>query len=91
VTLEHELFNSGNDALLKKVFLALYPQSEDRWTNDVDAAQPQGRAAAFVTLLKEKKTRKGDFAQQLAELIEAGEAFLVPGYLDQAIRKVAEQ
>ena len=91
VTLEHELFNSGNDALLKKAFLALYPQSEDRWTNDVDAAQPQGRAAAFVALLKDKKTRKGDFAQQLAELIEAGEAFLVPGYLDQAIRKVAGQ
>ena len=58
---------------MKKVFLALYPQSENRWTNCIDDNQPQKRAAAFVALLKEKKTRKGDFAQQLAELIEAGE------------------
>jgi putative ATP-dependent endonuclease of OLD family len=91
VTLEHELFNSGNDALLKKVFLALYPQSEGRWADEVDAAEPQGRAAAFVALLKEKRTRKGDFAQSIASLIEAGEAFQVPAYIQQAIRKVAEQ
>ena len=91
VTLEHELFNSGNEALLRTAFLALYPQSEDRWTNDVDTAPPQERAAAFVSLLRSKQTRKGDLAQRLADLIEANEAFLVPAYLDLAVRKVAEQ
>ena len=91
VTLEHELFNSGNDALLKKEFLALHPQSQDRWADEVEAAQPQDRAAAFVALLKAMRTRKGDFAQRLADCIEAGEAFYVPAYLEQAIRKVIEQ
>ncbi len=91
VTLEHELFDTGNQALLKTAFLTLYPQSEARWNEEVGAAQPHDRATAFVALLKAKQTRKGDFAQQVADLIEAGEAFQVPAYLDQAIRKVSEQ
>ena len=91
VTLEHELFGTGNEALLKAAFLALYPQSEARWTEKVDAAQPDAKATAFVDLLKTKQTRKGDFAQRVADLIDAGEAFNVPAYIDQAIRKVAEQ
>ncbi len=91
VTLEHELYIAGNSELLKKVFLKLYPQSEDRWNREIDSVQPQERASAFVALLKSKKTRKGDFTQQLAEFVENGEAFIVPGYLDQAIRKVAEE
>ena len=90
VTLEHEIFNAGNEALLKKAFLALYPRSDDRWTNEVDAVQPASRAAAFVALLKDKNTRKGDFAQRLADLIEADEDFHVPEYLALAIHKVAE-
>ena len=90
VTLEHELFHAGNQALLKTAFLALYPQSEARWTDEVDAAQPLERATAFVELLKAKQTRKGDFAQRVADLIEAGQAFQVPVYLAQAIRKVVE-
>lgn len=91
VTLEHELFNTGNQTLLKTAFLALYPQSEARWTEEVNGVQPDARATAFVDLLKIKQTRKGDFAQRVADLIEAGEAFQVPAYLAQAIRKVAEQ
>jgi putative ATP-dependent endonuclease of OLD family len=90
VTLEHELFDAGNEALLKTAFLALYPQSEARWTDEVDAAQPADRATAFIDLLKAKQTRKGDFAQRVADLIEAGEAFQVPVYLAQAIQKVVE-
>ncbi len=90
VTLEHELFDAGNQALLKTAFLALYPQSEARWADEVDAAQPPGRAKAFVDLLKAKQTRKGDFAQRVADLIEAGETFQVPAYLAQAIQKVVE-
>jgi putative ATP-dependent endonuclease of OLD family len=91
VTLEHELFNAGNQALLKKAFLALHPRSEDRWTNEVENAQPEERATAFIHLLKETQTRKGDFAQRIADLIEAAEVFQVPEYLEQAIRRVAEQ
>jgi putative ATP-dependent endonuclease of OLD family len=90
VTLEHELFNAGNHALLKTAFLTLYPQSEVRWAEDIDGAQTQDRATAFVNLLKAKQTRKGDFAQRVAELIESGEAFQVPAYLAEAIRKIAE-
>ena len=48
------------------------------------------QATAFVDLLKAKQTRKGDFAQRVAHLIEADEAFQVPDYLAQAIRRVAE-
>jgi putative ATP-dependent endonuclease of OLD family len=91
VTLEHELFATGNQALLKRAFLSLYPQSEARWNDEVDVAQPNDRAAAFVDLLKAKQTRKGDFAQRVADLIDEGEAFQVPVYLAQAIQKVAEQ
>ncbi len=91
VTLEQELFDAGNQALLKRAFLALYPQSEARWRDDIEAAQPQDQAGAFVSLLKAKQTRKGDFAQRIADLIEAGEVFHVPAYLDQAVRKVTEQ
>jgi putative ATP-dependent endonuclease of the OLD family len=90
VTLEHELFSAGNEALLKTAFLALYPHSEARWTEEVDAAQPQNRAGAFVELLKAKQTRKGDFAQRIADLIDSGERFRVPTYLADAIRKVSE-
>jgi putative ATP-dependent endonuclease of OLD family len=90
VTLEHELFVTGNQALLKAAFLAIYPQSEGRWTDEVDGAQPNNRATAFVELLKAKQTRKGDFAQRVADVIEAGEPFQVPAYLAQAIRRVAE-
>ena len=90
VTLEHELFATGNQALLKAAFLAIYPQSEARWTDEVDGAQRNNRATAFVELLKAKQTRKGDFAQRVADLIEAGEPFQVPPYLAQAIRRVAE-
>lgn len=91
VTLEHELFATGNQALLKAAFLSLYPLSDARWTDEVDGALPESRPTAFVELLRAKQTRKGDFAQRLADLIEAGEPFNVPAYLAQAIQKVAEQ
>jgi putative ATP-dependent endonuclease of OLD family len=90
VTLEHELFAAGNEALLKAAFLGLYPQSEARWVNEIEILQPQDRADAFVGLLKAKQTRKGDFAQRVAALVETSATFHVPTYLSQAISKVAE-
>lgn len=90
VTLEHELFNTGNEALLKKIFLEIYPKSEVRWGSDIESVQPEERAEAFVSLLKNTQTRKGDFAQRLAEHIEAGDEFRVPAYFEQAIRRAVE-
>jgi putative ATP-dependent endonuclease of OLD family len=91
VSLEHELFNSGNEAVLKKAFLDIHPRSADRWARDVEGTPWEDRAKAFVALLRDKQIRKGDFAQRLAAFIEAGEGFQVPGYLEQAIRKAAEK
>jgi putative ATP-dependent endonuclease of OLD family len=90
VSLEHELF-AGNEALLKKAFLDMCPRSDIRWTQDVEGTPWDGRANAFVALLRNKRIRKGDFAQRLAAFIEAGEEFQVPGYLEQAILKAAEK
>jgi putative ATP-dependent endonuclease of OLD family len=89
VTLEHELFAAGNGALLREVFLALHPQSAARWTVQIEGADAADRPQAFIDLLKSTRTRKGDFAQQLAERIQAGAAFHVPDYLRQAILAVA--
>jgi putative ATP-dependent endonuclease of the OLD family len=90
VTLEHELFAAGNATLLREVFLALHPQSAARWALDIDGVAAPGRPAAFVALLKSARTRKGDFAQQLAERIEAGAVFQVPAYLREAVLAVAQ-
>lgn len=88
-TLEHELFLAGNEALLKKAFLEIYPQSEHRWTEEVEIFHDDAcRADAFVELLADKQTRKGDFAQHFAQLIQDGEAVSVPDYIEQAISAV---
>jgi len=89
VTLEHDLFSWGNEALLKEAFLDVHPRSEEKWIMDVESNPPEVRASAFLQLLKDTKTRKGDFAQRVAAHIEAGDAFRVPDYLDQAIRTAA--
>jgi putative ATP-dependent endonuclease of OLD family len=88
VTLEHELFSAGNASLLREIFLTQHPQSAARWATEVDNVATVARPAAFVELLKSTRTRKGDFAQQLAEHIEAGAAFNVPAYLQEAILAV---
>src|SRR5712691_2469246 len=86
VTLEHELFAAGNAALLRDAFLVWHPQSTGRWTAEIDGVAEAVRPDAFLELLKSTRTRKGDFAQQLAERIEAGAAFHAPPYLVQAIQ-----
>jgi putative ATP-dependent endonuclease of OLD family len=85
VTLEHEVFAAGNAEILKRVFLALRPRSAARWTAEIEGVVEDARAQALVALLVDTKIRKGDFAQQLAEFIEHGAAFVVPEYLRQAI------
>ncbi|MBI4702777.1 MAG: AAA family ATPase [Deltaproteobacteria bacterium] len=84
-TLEAELFAAGNADLLKDVFLHLRPKSSDRWETLMQKAE-NARPGAFVELLAQTRTRKGDFAQSLAERIAAGAEFAVPTYLTNAIQ-----
>lgn len=85
-SLEAELLIAGNHDLLKKAYIAVHPQSEEKWDEAVSHTEDD-LAASMHDLYKE--TRKGDFAQVLAELIEDGEEFVVPGYLSEAIKSIS--
>jgi putative ATP-dependent endonuclease of OLD family len=89
-TLEHELMAAGNEAFLKEVFLALHPNSGADWTQAIEGISTGGRAEAFLSLIKTKKTRKGDLAQEIAARIAEGKPFHVPGYLTNALGKIVE-
>ncbi|WMT78430.1 AAA family ATPase [Bradyrhizobium sp. Ash2021] len=85
-SLESELLGAGNSAMLRKAYLMLHPKSKKKWDNAV-ALSGDGRAKKIHEIFK--KTRKGDFAQILARLIEDGEEpFQVPEYIARAIEEV---
>ena len=86
-SLETELVNAGNGALLKGVYLKLHPKSEAKWDAAV-ALSGDARAAAVQGLFD--NTPKGDFAQLLAEAIREGDSFNVPPYLRTAIENVVQ-
>jgi putative ATP-dependent endonuclease of OLD family len=86
-SLETELVNAGNGALLKGVYLELHPKSEAKW--DAAVALTGDAGAAAVQGLFEN-TPKGDFAQLLAEAIREGDSFNVPPYLRTAIENVVQ-
>jgi putative ATP-dependent endonuclease of OLD family len=90
-TLEQELFAAGNEAILKKVFLKCHPRSLSDWQTKIEAVAATDRPSAFLNLIKDKKTRKGDFAQELAATILDGDAFVVPEYLKSAIGTAVQQ
>jgi len=81
-SLETELVRAGNGALLKAVYLELHSRSGDKWDTAI-ALNGDAQARAIQTLFE--TTRKGDFAQLLAEQIDDGKAFAVPPYLKRAI------
>lgn len=86
-SLEAELVRAGNAAVLKEVYLKLHPRSAEKW----DAAVAQVGAAQAVAIQKLfETTRKGDFAQLLAEEINQGTAFTVPAYLTAAIESLVK-
>ena len=87
VTLEHALYAAGNNGLLKNSFLALHSRSESDWAS-IESLPEANRPDAFIKLLVEKKTRKGDFIQQISERISKGVTFRVPAYLENAIREI---
>ncbi len=70
---------------LRKAYLKLHPRSSAKW-DDAVALSGDARATAIHAIFK--GARKGDFAQAVAELIVAGEDFVVPTYLGEAIREV---
>jgi len=90
-TLEQELFAAGNEAILKEVFLKLHPNSLLAWQDKIEAAAIADRSLAFLNLIKDKRTRKGDLAQELAAKIVDGGTFLVPEYLKSAIQTAVQQ
>lgn len=81
-SLESELVRAGNADLLKSVYLKIHPRSEEKWSAAV-AKEGVHQAVAVQGLFE--STRKGDFAQLLAEEISLGRAFIVPDYLVQAV------
>lgn len=90
-TLEHEIFSVGNESFLKKVFLSLHRNSRTDWVDEIETVPVQDRPDAFLSLIANKKTRKGDLAQAMASNIAAGEVFIVPPYLEQAILGAAQR
>ncbi|XEU21861.1 AAA family ATPase [Tistrella mobilis] len=86
-SLETELVRAGNAALLKEVYVKLHPRSAGKW----DEAIAQAGAAQAVAIQKLfETTRKGDFAQLIAEEINNGKAFTVPAYLKAAIEALVK-
>lgn len=86
-SLETELVRAGNSALLREVYLKLHSRSAEKW----DAAVTMAGAAQAVAIQKLfETTRKGDFAQLIAEEINDGKAFTVPDYLRAAIKALVK-
>lgn len=81
-SLESELMRAGNSATMKTAYLALHPNSGEKWD---EAVSETGAAQAVAVRKLFNTTRKGDFAQVLADAINQGERFIVPRYLKLAI------
>lgn len=84
-SLEAELLEAGNHAILESAFLELHPRSKTKWQNAACLSGDE-RARKIHEIFKD--TRKGDFAQILARLIEDGASFTVPPYLAKAIEEL---
>lgn len=88
-SLESELLEAGNGAILRDAYVSLHRRSGKKWDK---AAGLEGDARAKAIQRIFKNARKGDFAQVLADLIEKIEenkhTFVVPKYIDDTIREV---
>ncbi len=85
-SLESELLEAGNGAILRAAYLSLHPRSGKKW-DKAAALEGDERAKEIQAIFKD--ARKGDFAQILADLIEKNEhTFVVPPYIEQTIREV---
>lgn len=86
-SLETELVNAGNVAVLKEIYLGLHPRSAEKWDTAV-AKTGYEKAKAVQKIFKD--TPKGDFAQLLAEKVAGSADFRVPQYLINAIEAIVE-
>lgn len=88
-SLESELLEAGNGAILRAAYVSLHKRSGKKW-DKAAALEGDARAKAIQTLFK--NARKGDFAQILADLIEKipenSHTFVVPKYIADTIREV---
>ncbi|MNJ34062.1 hypothetical protein D3C77_287600 [compost metagenome] len=88
-SLESELLEAGNGAILRAAYVSLHKRSGKKWDRAA-ALEGDARAKAIQKLFK--NARKGDFAQTLADLIEKipenSHTFVVPKYIADTIREV---
>jgi putative ATP-dependent endonuclease of OLD family len=86
-SLETELVRAGNEAILKRAYVKLHPRSAEKWDT---AAGKNGAAQAAAIQKLFETTRKGDFAQLVADEINNGASFTVPIYLKEAIEAIVK-
>ncbi|SIN77803.1 ATP-dependent nuclease [Vannielia litorea] len=86
-SLETELLNAGNAAIMKEVYLELHSRSEAKWDR---AAALEGSEKAKEIHEIFKGTRKGDFAQILSGKVANSADFQVPQYLIDAIEAIVK-
>jgi putative ATP-dependent endonuclease of OLD family len=99
-SLEPQLWQRGNEDVLRDAFLACHPLSQHRWDAVVGSEEP---ARAFWGLFdpdknpddegkpaKGTKVSKPHFAQELADILtgDPQRPFVIPGYLQKAIEYI---
>ncbi|MBB5856355.1 ATP-dependent endonuclease [Amycolatopsis umgeniensis] len=93
-TLEPELLRSGGAANFTVAEKAFNRQKRrigpEVWTEINASTDPDERIRLFQKAFEEKNLRKGDFAQDVAELSTEHDEFVVPAYLSTAITWIAE-
>jgi putative ATP-dependent endonuclease of the OLD family len=86
-SLETELVASGNEDIMKSIYLSIHPFSEAKW-NAAASKTDYDRAVAIQELFS--STPKGDFAQLLADKLATGNTFNVPDYIRLAIEAIVK-
>ncbi|MGW4826334.1 ATP-dependent nuclease [Amycolatopsis japonica] len=92
-TLEPELLaaSSSNRDVIEKAFNRQRPEAGPKVWEEIDKLTDEDEiCAAFLDAFEEKKLRKGDFAQAVAELSTQQAGFTVPSYLKEAIVWISE-
>ncbi|WP_433272288.1 ATP-dependent nuclease [Pseudonocardia xinjiangensis] len=92
-TLEPELLRAAtrNQAAVKAAYLNQRPRAgADHWAEIESKLTPEEQIAEFSRHFVLHGLRKGQFAQDLAAQVAGDPTFVVPGYLERAIRWVSE-
>lgn len=85
LTLEADMMaHSTNRAVLRTAYLEQHPLSSEKWKAFEEADTPEREL--YVALRSETKLiQKGEFAQTLCRLLDSGESFAIPNYLEEAL------